>query len=655
MGAGSELQEKPEIVVHDRVELDRLYLTWPTVPHFHDDDAPLILLGDILARGRASRLYRKLVIEEQIAQDVSVYQSGRELAGSFGIVVTLRPSRSIHQAAGPGRCRAGRVESSEVGEDELRRVQKLRIASFYFALEHIGGFGGVADRLNAYNVFRGDPGLIGSDVRTVPGGHRRSVAGGRRAISVRDVRASPSRSSAGRKRPRSHRWTARRRRRVPSRPATGHRCRRSCGCDAASRSGSFHRRDLPTVAGSIVIAGGASLQPPDLPGLSQLTTDMLDEGTTTRTAAQIAMAVEAMGASLSASCGWDGAYVGFRCLADDLGTTLDLAADILINPTFPEAEWHRLHGQTLAALRAERDSAESRAYRALLQALYGRGHLYRFPLAGTEESVRAITVEDLKAFHACSMAPARPRSSSPVTSCRRLWPTSWTGGYPIGGARTCPSRRSPPPHRRHTPGSWCWTAPVLPRRWFVRAIAASIGWTPTFDRMLLFNQVLGGQFTSRLNTKLREERGFTYGVRSSFECRRGAGPFSIGTSVQSDRLAEALEDIRHELTAFVTGRPPTQDELDDARRALVEGQPRHFETPSALVSRYANLLIHGLPADHEAGFANRLLQIDRDSVIHAARTLIHPDALVLVVVADAAQVMESLKRLDWAEPELIEE
>ncbi len=154
---------------------------------------------------------------------------------------------------------------------------------------------------------------------------------------------------------------------------------------------------------------------------------------------------------------------------------------------------------------------------------------------------------------------------------------------------------------------------------------------------------------------MREERGFTYGVRSNFECRRGAGPFSIGTSVQSDRIAEALEDIRHEISAFVTGRPPTQEELDDARRALIEGQPRHFETPAALVSRYASLLIHGLPADHETGFASRLLQIDRESLIDSARSLIHPDAMVIVVVADAAQVMEDLKRLDWVDPELIQD
>ena len=105
---GRRSRRRPSIVLHDRVELDRLYLVWPTVPHFHDDDAALLLLGDVLARGRSSRLYRKLVIEEEIAQDVTAYQSGRELAGSFGIIVTLRPSRSIEPGAKPGRVRAQR-------------------------------------------------------------------------------------------------------------------------------------------------------------------------------------------------------------------------------------------------------------------------------------------------------------------------------------------------------------------------------------------------------------------------------------------------------------------------------------------------------------------------------------------------------------------
>ena len=135
--------------------------------------------------------------------------------------------------------------------------------------------------------------------------------------------------------------------------------------------------------------------------------------------------------------------------------------------------------------------------------------------------------------------------------------------------------------------------------------------SPDFDHVLVVNQILGGQFTSRLNESLREERGLTYGVRSSFDCRRRPGPFTISASVQTEKVGEALEEIRIELEAISGGRPPTQAELDDARRSLIEGQPRHFETPGALVNRFASLVIHGLPVDHEAGFRDAWLQINR--------------------------------------------
>ena len=218
---------------------------------------------------------------------------------------------------------------------------------------------------------------------------------------------------------------------------------------------------------------------------------------------------------------------------------------------------------------------------------------------------------------------------------RRL--TSWTGS--TGGLPVDPAT----PRPEH-PRLLLLDRPGAPQA-VVRAGHVGLARSdPAYEHMLVLNQILGGQFTSRLNSKLREERGFTYGVRSHFDCRRQPGPFSISAAVQTDRLAEALDEIHHELTALVGGRPPSQVELDEARRALIEGQARHFETPAALVNRFASLVVHGLPADHEAGFAERLAAIDLDSLIAAANREIHPGSLVAVVVADAAQVIEDLQR-----------
>lgn len=417
----------------------------------------------------------------------------------------------------------------------------------------------------------------------------------------------------------------------------------------------FPRRDLPTVAGSIIIPGGGGLQRPEKSGLANLTADMLDEGTGNRTAAQIAIAVEAMGASISAHCGWDGVYLGFRCLKSDLAETLELSADILLNPTFPELEWRRIHGQTLAALRAERDSAEARAYRAFLRALYPTDHPYRFPLGGTEETVAGIAADDLRAFHDRYLVSGQ--ASVVVAGDVEPGLVADELDRRLAGWRSAeaPPIRLVDPDVSSAPRILLIDRPGAPQA-VIRAGHRGIArLDPAFDHLLLFNQILGGQFASRLNEKLREQRGLTYGVRSQLECRRAAGPFSIGTSVQSDRLAEAIADIREEVAQILSGRPPGQDELDKARRSLIEGQPRHHETPSALVSRFGSLLVHGLPAEHEAAFADRLLRVDRDSLIESARAFLHPDSMIFVVVADAAGVLESLESLDWARTERIDD
>jgi zinc protease len=646
------LSQSIPIELYDRVELDRLYLMWPTVPHFHDDDAALLLLGDVLGRGRSSRLYRRLVLEEEIAQDVTAYQSGRELAGSFGLIVTLRPSRSLAEAHSLIDREVAALAARNVDESELRRVQRLRVASFWFALEHIGGFGGVADRLNAYNIYRGDPGLITADVDRFE------------RVTAEEMTAAAVRYLAGRPRVELSVKGAAKRVKVPRldrtvlpesaiAPPYGAPVPRIIELRGGIPLWVFPRSDLPTVTGAIVIPGGAGGQQPGQGGLAHLAITMLEEGTTSRSAEQIALAAESMGASVSTTCGWGGAYVSFKCLAADYPASLELAADILRNPTFPEAEWGRVRGQALAALKAERDHAEPRAHRGLLLALYPETHPYRYPLAGTEASLERFVRSDLAAFHAQVFLSARPTiivagDVDPDTLAseleRRLlpWPEPGTA-FP----ELLEVERSTRPRLLllDRPGA----AQAVLRAGYVGLARSS----PDFDHVLVLNHVLGGQFTSRLNESLREERGLTYGVRSSFDFRRRPGPFSVSASVQTEKVGEALDQIRIELEAIVGERPPTGLELENARRSLIEGHPRHFESPGALVNRFAGLVIHDLPVDHDAGFADRLAQINADSLLAAATRHIVPGALIALIVADASRVRDQLEKLTWAPLEVI--
>ena len=643
-----------DIVLQDQVELDRHYAVWHSVPHFHDGDAPLSLLADILARGKASRLYQKLVVDRQLAQDVTAYQSGRELAGTFGISVTLRPSRSIGELRDFLETEIAQIAAAGVTEQELKRVVTMKTASFLFALEYIGGFGGVADRLNAYHVFRGDPSLITTDLERF----QRVTVDVVRAAAVDYLDGKPrvTLSVLGRKP-------------VAVSPPLDRKTPPQSDPPAIYRAPSpqlfklsngiavwvLPQRDLPTVALTVALPGGGSLQPPSRAGLAHLAVSMLDEGTTTRSAAEIALAAEAMGTSLSSNCGWDGAFVAFRCLKAFLEPSLELATDLLCHPSYPEPEWNRMHGQTLAALRSERDSAESRAYRGLLTALYGVDHPYRYPLDGIDSIVAGLTRSEAIAFHSRFLGPggaavviAGDVDPEGIAGTLEQQLSDWAGSpFERPVISTGALAGSPRIRLLNRPGG----AQAVLRVGHV-GIARD---DADFEPAILVNQILGGQFTSRLNEKLREERGYTYGVRSHFDCRLGRGPFFIATSVQSDKLADALDEIYPEILALLGGRPPTQSELDNSRRALVEGQTRQFETPGALVNRYANLFIHGLPPDHYIDFPDRLSRIDLDALNDALHRQIHPDALVAVVVADAADAAEPLKRLEWAELEIIED
>jgi zinc protease len=414
------------------------------------------------------------------------------------------------------------------------------------------------------------------------------------------------------------------------------------------------RRDLPVVTASLAVPGGAGVVAPDHAGLASLTAAMLDEGTATRSAVDLAREAESIATSLWASAGWDGSYVGLRCLTSHLDASLDLAIDILRNPTFPEAEWNRIRHQSIAALQARRDRAETVAALALLRALYGADHPYQVPSDGTPGTVDRLDREQLRQFHAERYRPVGSAwiiagDIDPEAIARQLDDRlgDWSGTAPEPVPPIAPA----PAARRRI---LLVDRPDAPQ---ANVRVGQIGLHRREEDYLdatVLNQILGGQFSSRLNESLREQRGMTYGVRSAFDARRGAGPFTVSAAVQSDRAAEAVEEIVREIELLLGDRPPSDRELDDAKRSLLEGHARHFETPSDLVSRFASLFLHGFPADHHARFAERLSAVSLDSMARAASRRLHPEGLVAVVVADANDVLGPLEALGWGPVERVE-
>lgn len=646
-----DLNSTREIGLNERVELDRFYRSWPTVPQFHPDDAPLTVLADVLGRGKSSRLYRKLVVDLALAQDASAYHSGRELAGSFGFTVTLRPGKSSDRARAAIDTELDDLANHGPTIEELDRVVNSRIAGFLYALDNIGGFGGVADRLNAYNVYLGDPGGITSDLKRFQAVTPKDVREAARrylhecpevVLTVHGRKVTTLMPPIDRSIPPSSKVAASFRAPVPE--------IRTLACGVPLWV--IRRPDLPIVAGTVVMPGGASLHGPDRGGLASLTSDLMDEGTTQRSSQELALAAERIGTAISVTSGWDGCYVGLQCLTPHLGESLDLAVDVLLNPTFPEPEFSRIKGQVLAGLEAARDSGENRAYRAMLRAIYGPAHPYGMPADGGIPTVEHLTQTDLIAFHREAYGPSRATwifagDVDPDTIAKMLDErlSGWTGR-----AADLPRLERP---GSLTPRILLFDKPGAPQAVVRIGHIGTDRMTADFSELAILNQLLGGQFTSRLNSKLREEKGFTYGIRSQFDFRRSDGPFAITASLQADKLGEALLDIRGEVEAILDSRPPTISEIDDARRALIEGQARHFETPSSLVSRYGSLSLYGFEPDHHSHYAQRLDAVTKPSLDAAAARHLRPREMIAVVVADAVSVRADLERIGWGQIELV--
>lgn len=649
----ARLDRPVAIRMHDRVELERVYASWHTVPQFHPDDAPLAMLGDVLGRGRASRLYRKLV-EPGIAQNLAVHQSGRELAGTFGAIVTLRPGRARSEVREVLLAEIAAIVRDGPEPDELERARNGRVAGFVYALDNVGGFGGVADRLNAYNVYLGDPGRVVSDLRRfqeVNAADLARVAGaylaGRPGVLLDVLREAPGAAVQ------IDRSVA-----PPAAPAVAYRAPVPVVLDLECGSPLWviPQRDLPIVAATAVVRAGAREQPPGAAGLANLVSATLDEGTRDHSARELAEAVEGAGAHLSTDCGYDGSYISTLALRPHFNRVLGLAAEVLRHPTFPQEEFTRIRGQVLASLQSERDRAEARAQRALLRAIFASDHPYATPVEGDFEAVATLDRPALAAFHAERFRPggtawvvAGDVEPEAVRDQLDALLAGWAGGGEADQTQAAGRRRPERPRllMLHRPGA---TQAV------VRAGHVGIGrLDPDYHALSLFNHVLGGLFTSRLNEELREKRGLTYGIRSHVEARREPGPFWIGASLQADRLAEALDALRGEVEAILDHRPPTDPEIDDARRSLIEGQARHFEGPAALVSRFGGLNLVGLPPDEHRATPQRLAALTRAEIITAGARRIEPRALTYVVVADAEEVGPQLGRLGWADVERIDD
>jgi zinc protease len=407
-------------------------------------------------------------------------------------------------------------------------------------------------------------------------------------------------------------------------------------------------RQVPLVSVLALVPVGSSSDPPPQPGLAAITGDMLDEGCGDKSALDVHEAVGRIGAQLDIDVGHDATVVGLTTLERYLGAGLDLVRDILIRPRFEQREFDRVRDLRLNRLLQLKDMPQALADRAFTQLVY-RNHPYGHLPIGTESSLRSLAIRDITAFHRRAFIPSRTTviavgdasHEALLDAVQRAF-EGWAldPSEPIADPGAFPAP-SPPPTRLavvHRPGAAQSELRIghvaLPRL------------TPDYHGALVANMILGGQFVSRINMNLREDKGYTYGARTAFEFRRAPGPFVLQASVQHDATADALREALGEIRAIRGERPVTRAELELGRASLTRGYPRSFETADQVARGAAQIALYGLPDDYFTTFIPKVLALSEDDVTAIAAKHIDPARLLTVVVGDRDKLAPSLKALE---------
>ncbi len=409
---------------------------------------------------------------------------------------------------------------------------------------------------------------------------------------------------------------------------------------------------VPLVSFLVLMPVGASADPPDRPGLAAITGDLLDEGCGPRNALEVHEALGRIGAQLDTEVTADATMLSLTTLARFSDRALEILADLIVRPRLEQREFDRVRELRLHRLVQLRDMPPALADRVFAQLLY-KGHPYGHLPIGTEGSLRAMTLREVVTFHRRGFHPSRMTvvavGDAPHERLADLVEhacAAWTGQ---------------PPEPLVDPASLPAPAPPQDRLALVHRAAAAqselrIGHvgvprsTPDYHGLLVLNMVLGGQFVSRVNMNLREQKGYTYGARTSFDFRVGPGPFVLYASVQSEVTADAVREAVSELRAIRGERPVTRAELELGRAALTRGYPRSFETAEQIARAAAQLAMYGLPDDYFTIFVPRVLALDEHEITRVAASHIDPGRLLTVIVGDREKVGPTLHRLELGDP-----
>ncbi|MFN3959501.1 MAG: M16 family metallopeptidase [Parvularculaceae bacterium] len=630
-------------IMYDRVPQVKIDRNWVAPGRTTKDAVLLTLAADILGGGKTSRLYQRLVYDLELATSATASLQEQELMSFWS--VTLDPKKETDPARAEAEMEKVIADFLAKGPTpaELKRSKTAIEASVLRGLEKVGGFGGKAVTLAEGALYAGDPGFILKQLDWLRAATPAEVLASAREVMNAGyyqltVLPFPDYSTVASNVNRKAGLPA-----VPSSPDLTFPAVEEARLKNGVKVVLANRPTVPVVnvsmqfdAGYASDAAGAKL------GTASFAGAMLDEGTKRRTALAIASELEGLGAQLSVGSNLDMTGVTLSALKDNLAPSLDIMADVVRNPVFDKGEIEKLRGRWLAQIEQEKAQPVQLALRLLPPVLYGKGHAYGVPFTGSgeTETIKALTRDDLVKFHETWMRPDNATifvvGDATMAEMKPLLERAF--GDWRAPAAPVPQKNIAEVERPAKGRVILVDKPGSPQSLILAGHVAPPSGAPNAIAINAMNDILGGQFTARVNMNLREDKHWAYGAYTFLQEARGQRPYLVYAPVQTDKTKESIAELLKELRTFKTTRPATPAELKRAIENNTRSLPGSFETSGDVMGSLTSSNRFGRAWNYPETLKEQYEALRLADIGAAAAETVHPDSLIWVIVGDRAKI-----------------
>ncbi len=657
--------EKRETIT-DTVELPRVYMGWITPSIFAPGDAESDLLAQLLGGGKSSRLYKTLVYDKQIAQDVTVANQSLLLGSVFEIQATCKPGVKPEDLEKGINEELSKLRAEGPTQSELERARNVIVTRRIEGLERLGGFGGVADTLNLYNHYLDDPGYLPKDLER----YNRATTTDLKRVADQELKESASVvvfgvpgkkviEDAPRTKEEQDQESKETSSVQPTMPEEAWRDKPPQAGPLPTKSlpvaQSFtlpngltvivaQQHKLPVVSARLVVLTGSDANPVNRPGLASFTAEMLPEGTNRRTALQIADDAAQIGTSVHTNSRPDFSSLDVPTLKQNIAPALDLLSDVALDPKFDATEIERIRKQRETEVLQLHDEPFQLAFGVLLRAVYGADSPYGYRELGTEVSNKIISHDEMLKFWQTGYTPGNSAlvlSGDVTAEEARTLAEKYFGQWQGSGGKHQP----PAVDTKTSRAVWIVDKPGSPQTFVLAGGLGVPRSSPDYVPIQVMNNALGGLFSSRINMNLREEHGYTYGGFSQFVFRRGPGFFLAGGGIRTDVTGPAVGELFKELRRIRTA-PLSGDELKFAKDSFSLSLAGRFETSQETAATFGELFTYDLPLTYYANLPALINSVNSEEVQRVATQYVHPNSAVVIAAGDRAKIEPELKKLD---------